>query len=352
MSIALSPFPAASFVPRSRMAGMSLVELMISIAIGLVLLSGMVVIFANTSTARNEVERTARQIENGRYALELLADDLRLAGFYGELNVGAVAAPAAVPDPCSTSAADWASAIPLHLQGYDEGSGVPSCLGATLKPATDVVVVRRTRACVAGVSGCPAVTAATPYLQVSLCSTEASTTPYVIGLEGTATFPLRLKDCATGAGLRQYLVHMYFVSTENDAGESIPTLKRREMTGSTTVETSLVDGIENLHFVYGIDNDGDGLPDAYTADPTNYTYAGCATCTPVNNWANVMTAQVFVLARNLDASPGYTDTKTYNFGVDASGNAVSVGPFNDRYRRHVYTTVVRIANPAGRRDTP
>jgi len=348
----MKPSDYRIFFPRSRMAGLSLVELMVSITIGLIVLAAVVGIFASTSSARNELERTSRQIENGRYAVELLSDDFRLAGFYGELNVGSVAVPGALPDPCSTTASDWAAAIPLHLQGYDNGSGAPACLPASVKTNTDIVVVRRARACVAGVSGCPAATAGQPYLQVSLCSTESATTPYVIGLQGTATYSLKLKDCTTTSGLRQYFVNIYFISTDNGAGQNVPTLKRLELAGASLTETPLVEGIEHLNIAYGIDNNGDGVPDAYTADPTNYTYAGCTTCTAVNNWANVITAKFHILARNIDTSPGHADTKTYNLGNDAAGNPVTVGPFNDGYRRHVYTSLVRIANPAGRRDIP
>ena len=85
---------------RVRAAGFSLVELMVSMAIGLMLLATLLVVFANASSARGELERSSRQIENGRYAVELLSDDLRVAGYYGEVNVGALAAPAALPDPC------------------------------------------------------------------------------------------------------------------------------------------------------------------------------------------------------------------------------------------------------------
>ena len=67
---------------RFRQAGISLVELMVSITLGLMILSGVLVVFVNTSAARNEVEKTSRQIENGRYASEVLSEDLRLAGFY------------------------------------------------------------------------------------------------------------------------------------------------------------------------------------------------------------------------------------------------------------------------------
>ena len=89
--------------PRRQQAGLSLIELMVSITLGLIILSGVLVVFTNTSASRNEIDRTSRQIENGRYASELITEDLRLAGFYGELDVSTVTPlPASMPgDPCS-----------------------------------------------------------------------------------------------------------------------------------------------------------------------------------------------------------------------------------------------------------
>lgn len=333
--------------PRS-MAGLSLVELMISVGLGLIILAAVTNIFVNTSNSRNEMERNSRQIENGRFAVDLLLDDFRMAGFIGELNVASVAVPGAVPDPCSTVLADWKAAIPLHVQGYPGGVGKPACVPA-IKAGTDVAVVRRARTCAAGVSGCPAAVNGQPFLQVSLCDTEAPTTPYVLGLQGTAAFPLTIRDCTTAAVKRQYMTNIYFVSDDNGSGQKVPTLKRMEFTGTGFVETPLVEGIEFFRVTYGLDTNGDGLPDVYTPDPVNYV---CGTCTPVENWRNVVTAEFYVVSRNIDASTGYSDAKTYNLGLDSAGNPIVVGPFDDPYRRHVFSSLIRIVNPAGRRDVP
>ena len=104
--------------PRRRQFGLSLIELMVSVTLGLLILSGVLVVFVNTSAARNEVERTSRQIENGRYASELLTEDLRLAGFYGELNV---ASPRA---GCVAGRSVLAHAGRLACMDTDSSSGV------------------------------------------------------------------------------------------------------------------------------------------------------------------------------------------------------------------------------------
>ena len=330
--------------------GVTLIELMISLTLGLILLAALLTVFSNSSAARSELERTSRQIENGRYAVQLLADDLRVAGFYGELNVGSMPVPAVLPDPCSISPAVWNTAIPLHIQAYDDGVGQPACLPINVKPNTDVLVVRRAKTCVAGVAGCEPVAAGKAYLQASLCNTDPA--QHVLDLQGSAAFPLMQKDCATAAAKREYMVNIYYISNDNGSGQSVPTLTRLEMSSGILVQVPLVEGIEEMNIEYGIDTDSDGQPDAYTADPTNFTYPGCTNCTPGNNWTNVLTARVHVLARSVDISPGHSDTRTYRLGLNAGGVPVVVGPKNDRYRRNVYSAMVRIANPAGRRDVP
>ena len=84
-----------------RQSGFSLVELMISIALSLMILAGLASVFVNSSATRKEIERTTRQIENGRYAVELLSNNIALASFYAEFDPTLLAAPGATVDPCS-----------------------------------------------------------------------------------------------------------------------------------------------------------------------------------------------------------------------------------------------------------
>jgi type IV pilus assembly protein PilW len=89
-------------------------------------------------------------------------------------------------------------------------------------------------------------------------------------------------------------------------------------------------------------NRGDGIPDG---DFVHCVTPGVAPCT-VNDLANVVVVKLYVLARSLETTPGYTDSKTYTLG------AATLGPFNDGFQRHVYSTTVRLTNVFGRRETP
>jgi type IV pilus assembly protein PilW len=356
---------------RGRQAGLSLVELMISITLGLMILSGVLVLFANTSAARNEVERTSRQIENGRYASELLTEDIRLAGFYGELAI-----PTTPPDstlypwpydPCSPTRDDWVAWIPVHLQGFDEsGFTSANCALTNRKANTDVLVVRRVRACAAGMADCEVAADGKPYLQVSQCATQMVTTEKRLGRKGVGvgseTFDMQKRSCLTTALAvqREYLVRIYFIATDNGAGQNIPTLKRLELncpanlsSACTWANVPMVEGIEEFQLRYGLDNNCDGQADVYVANPSTYV-APAGPCTGIpaaeaKNWMNVVTVQFHLLARNLEPSLGFTDTKKYILGKDAAGADIERTP-GGGYRRHVYSGLVRVANAAGRRE--
>ena len=63
--------------------GVSLVELMVSITIGLILIAGVMSIFFSSKVTYMANEKTARLQENGRVALDLITHDLRSAGYLG-----------------------------------------------------------------------------------------------------------------------------------------------------------------------------------------------------------------------------------------------------------------------------
>jgi hypothetical protein len=96
----------------------------------------------------------------------------------------------------------------------------------------------------------------------------------------------------------------------------------------------------------------------YSASPD--LYQGCSdTSTPtcVQHWASVVSAKVYLLARDLDGSPAHADAKVYTLGrvadaADGSGAPKTVGPFADRFKRSVFQQVVRLQNASGRRFSP
>lgn len=376
----------------TRSRGFTIIEFMIAITLSLLVLAALTAAFVASSRSRTEIERANEQMENGRFALQILIDDLETAGFYSTLDIDlALTAdtplplPVAKPRPCSVALAELRAAMPLHVQGYDSLAALdsdfddcPADLLADYKPGTDIVVVRRTSTTVGGTFN------GAPYFQASLCATQLASLNYDDYFKiGTAAGALTRtkRDCVTTADRRAFLVHVYFVANNDVAGDNVPTLKRAELgnslnPGGFTV-VPLAHGVQDLQLEYGIDTDGsliggDGTPDVFTTNPdlADYdaagaptaTYADCAAHAAqcIQNWRNVVALRLNVLARNSAPTRDHVETKVYTLGFyDDGTNICAYDPdddgtcdtFGDGFKRHVYQTSVRLNNPAGRRES-
>lgn len=369
---------------RRNQGGFSIVELMIAIALGLLVLTGLISIFVKNSLARSEIERSNRQIESGRYAMSLLTEDLRMAGFLSSFNpydsivrpnsppLGPDTAPitaamASMPDPCDASLANLNKSFFFHVQGYDNAGTIPSCV-SDARAGSDILVIRRVSTCVAGPTvepGCDAVIAGAPYFQASNCyqATELAKNSggtaaakdyqayFALDTNTASGMTRHALDCAAAAEYRRYLTHIYFVANNSVDTDGIPTLKRAELGAAGFTIVPLVEGIETMQLEYGVDANDDGAIDGYTTDPGSYN--GCAGANCVLNWLRTYAVNVNLLARNIEKSPGYTDSKTYTLGLklDGTNNVFPAsGTFADAYKRHAYTAAVRLENPSGRRS--
>lgn len=347
---------------RRRVRGLTLIELMVTIAIGMLIVASMAVLLASNTRARDETEKTSLKIENGRFSIEVLTGEIQNAGYLAELDPRNLTLPAAKPDPCATDAATVAQALRLHVQGYDNATASTlSCL-PDLKPGTDVVVVRRASGCVAGVGDCAALASGDLAFQASSChgGTELGSPSvsdhYKLSSSGTSTLTLTRYNCTTQAEIRRFNVRIYYVANNDRAGDGIPTLKVAELSAGAFAHVSLAQGVEDLQVEYGLDlapaTLTDGVADVYTPDPDLYN--GCAAAACVQQWASVVTARLFVLARGKDVTGGHVDAKTYVLGHNAdgtggaSGTDKTTGPIGDAYRRNVFQSLVRFYGPAGR----
>jgi type IV pilus assembly protein PilW len=361
---------------RRRVAGLTMIELMIAITVALVLLAALSVMYGSSINASNQLERSNRQIENGRYAIQLLRDELQIAGFMGELNLrNGFMFPPAVPDFCVThlttagglpadaitaglspaanqvgdtvlDGLDYlAASITVYVQGLNDvdPAALPSCLsGADVRRDTDIIVVRRLLSCATTDPGC-AFQAGAPYLQASQCSTQLNVLDrFRLRADADlAAFTLQPLGCGAGARMpiRRYLTHIYFIANNNLDGDGIPTLKRRELTRDGFTTSALVEGIEQLQFEYGVDGTDaggnplplDGAPDTYVDLPAN-----------VGQWANTRTVRVHLLSRSTERRPGYDDKNSYRLG-----SKILAAP-RDAFTRQVFQTVVQLHNAEGR----
>lgn len=66
-----------------KQQGLSLVELMISVALGLILMTGVMKIFVSSKVVFGTQQGLSRIQETGRLAIDFIARDVRMAGYYG-----------------------------------------------------------------------------------------------------------------------------------------------------------------------------------------------------------------------------------------------------------------------------
>jgi type IV pilus assembly protein PilW len=359
------PRPARQIAVRSHrhQAGLTLIEFMVSIAIGMLMIAALATLIASQSSTRAEIDKSGKMIENGRYAAQTLTNDVQMAGYWGELPTQP-AAPASLSDPCSLVTTDLDAAMGLAVQGYDAPATLPTNLAVCVQnqmPGTDLLVVRRADPDMSAVQTAGAIDLAKVvpgqvYLQTGMDSTGTTLTDVVaVGSSSAATnattFVLKKKDNVSVANLRKMVVHIYYISqcsvlnssgtcTNADGGTPIPTLKRVELGvagGVPTLTTATVaEGIENLQIDYGIDSDGDGAPDG--SDIAAPTFA---------QWPDVVTLKVYLLARSADLTAGFSDSKTYGMGVAGSVSPASTAL---AYKRHLFVQSVRLVNPSSRRE--
>lgn len=354
--------------------GLSLIELMVSITLGMLVVAAVLALYLNITRTNNEMAKANRQIESGRFAIQVLQGDLIHAGFWGALGytmapAPAMPAPTAIPSPCVVS--DWIytwdspdakttpppekvkNLLAIPVQGFADASTLTAGCGfnpANVLPSSDVLVVRHANTCVTG-AGCEGDTLVNPddgpHIQVSACRTDPSPeAAYIIGAP-PAAFPLREKDCVTPAERRKIVSNIYYLA--NDAN-GVPNLMRAALIDGAYSVQPLIEGIEALRFEYGIDtlgrnglpisaaNPGDGSADIYESCPA----AGCTQ----EQLANIVAVKIHVLARNLETTPGHKDTKSYKLGT------TTIPKTDDGYKRHVFSTTVRLVNPSARREAP
>lgn len=338
-------------VERNSQFGVTLVELMIAMVLGLLVVGTVFSVYVVSSRNFTQDERYAFMQESGRYAFKVLTEDLIMADFWGQML-----APDTIGTTLTPSAAGCANAIDMFdatsallFNNYHESPAVTHfnpCNEITDDhlAGTDILLLKR-------VAGSPA---ARTFIDVADTDGDGDTAETIEEGSGTAgTVYLRtngttgnfVNDSSStnkptvGQADWQYVPHVYFIRDHyQTAADGIPTLCRMSAIANSlefgNPETSAADqpqclapGIEDLHLEFGLDTTNDGIANLYVATPTT------------TQIEDVIAARVYLLARSPDPIGGYTNAKTYSLGDR------SIGPLNDGFYRRVFSTTVSLRNP-------
>ncbi|MBP6682491.1 MAG: PilW family protein [Halioglobus sp.] len=304
--------------------GLSLVELLVALAIGVVLCFGAMNLLLHSKLSYLEAEELARLQESGRHALRYISYELAMAGHLAALLPGTRVPPVESGSPCFDHLMQTQRAVE-HLNDVNPagepgagGTGLPAdCLLAGRHiPGTDVLLTRRS-------ASAPAAVGAVPGGGVNADDL------YLLAAPDYASYQLQ----RGGAGLQargelwEYLPQVLFLRNySRSVGDGVPALCRkrpgRSANGMAPAEC-LVEGVENLQLEFGIDEDGDHRPDRYEPAPDAAQLQAA------------VAARIYLLLRSIHPLPGHRDERSYFLG-----NRRVTAAEDGHYRRLMQTTVL------------
>ena len=323
----------------SQQTGFSLIEVMVTLVLGLVVLASIVNLFINTKQNHAQNDRVSSVLENGRFALRMLATDLKTVGFMGGVldnnNISKDGSLSLVTDCGESGETDWAYDFTTYrfmqflynTNGSTANSQFHCINSGNVVDDTDVLAIKRVYT--------EKETASLSQDAVYLRSDYNSGCLWFHSTSSTS--PSGSSCPTTGYEDWRYILNVYYIRNyANTAGDGIPTLCKKYLSvttgGSpepTMSELCLAEGVEYFHVQYGLDTDTpkDGIPNQYVSNPSEEQVSNDA-----------ILARIYVLVRSKTEDPNFSNNKTYYMG----DRTVTV---NDKYYRRMYSTQVVLRNP-------
>ncbi|HEL3813795.1 TPA: PilW family protein [Stenotrophomonas maltophilia] len=376
---------------RAAMAGLSLVELMVALVISLVLMLGVVQVFIASQTASRLSEGASRVQENARFALDFLERDIRMAGHMGCVNdqahvvknqgdpvshLGATSgdgspldfsvsiqgfdAPETTPGGSLTLGADWSAptGLPTAIEGL-----IPAPAGGS-----DVLVLR-----FFAPEGVP-VTAISTDGGNALLDMDSTRVARLTGVGVGDPTLFGIADCghadvfagtlsaarvtAASLDLSRYAAQptgqtmlyraesmVYYVGINPETKQPGLRRARADSDGAYSINEELVEGIESLQLMYGLDNTANISLDTPPAGNITQFAAADGVSTDADaagaaQWLRVGQVQVGLLARSPSPS---SSTRSAN-ALSVLGVGFANGDKSDGHYRSSYEVSIALRN--------
>ncbi len=340
-----------------KQQGFSLIEIMIALVIGLVLLGGAISIFISNKAVYSLESELSRMQESGRFLIDVMTKDIRMAGYNGCSSRGTVTPtvlannppPLAVTDANAitgynfNTAGDWNPNLPDFVTSA-------TAINANVLDNTDVVNVQRASECGAQLTGNMTADNANVQVvqpnscnlakdQVVMISDCASADVFAISSNPTSGSGSQTLAHATGVNSDNKLSKIYgpdsqvyrqlsntFYMANGASGDPAVWLAawNPAVAGNYDIY-ELADGVEQMQILYGEDTGGGNE----YAD----TYVDASA---VANWANVRSVRINLLLRSRDRIT--TEPRAFVF------NGANANTGNDLRLRLAFSTTVALRN--------
>ncbi len=343
--------------------GASLIEIMIALLIGIILTSGAVSIFISNNAAANLASQLSRMQENGRFLIEILSKEIRMAGYTGCSSRGNI-----TPNVITKSPPLLTFGNENAVRGFDTGIGgwapyppIEFLSIITLDPVTslsnigdsDILSIQRLDECsinLIGLSTSSPLRVPYPHdcdfnqrkpLTVSNCEGMELFQPRLIDYNSTSDVQrLRYdggpnnnldfrRNYDTNASVAVPHANFFYVGDNNDGGRSLY-MASWDPDGDANIEKTdyqfyeLAKGVQRMEILYGEDTGGDEYIDRYvTADA-------------VSNWTRVRSVRIDLLLQSADNTTA--EARPFMF------NGANANTANDKRLRLAFSTTISLRN--------
>lgn len=366
--------------------GFSILELMVALLIGTILMGGAVSIFIGNKNTNRMVSELSRMQEAGRFIIDYMSKEIRLAGYYGCTSRFEKADPGTVKLNVMTRTASPYDFTDSNLavsglhghNGEDRGQYDPSIIKTTnltlalyefnndkknrVFPGTDVINIQRANTCQEPLKKMTTTGEGAIFeLNSNACKFEKAQTVMIsdcktadaFSIEDTAnnvavsvqhsknlnedinTAAFIATEYGTDAYASRLLSNTFFVGpTDRVDNKNIVKLALYvaswdpdDIVGLSANDykvEELVEGIQDMQILYGVDTSGNEYVDEYLD------------ASKINDWSDVRNVRVHVLMQSEDL----ITTEGHSFWF----NGAEANPKNDRRLRLVFSTTVALRN--------
>lgn len=269
-----------------KQCGLSVVELLVAVVIGMLLLTGVLQVFLASKQTYSSNEAASRLQENGRFALEFIAQSARHAGYIEPANTD-------TEKPAPIASTQNATCGDCSIDGTDDTS--------------EEVVARRSDK--VGF-----------ILQPKIQSDERFN---CLGKSVIGSGPTdEIND-------NDLIINQFLITTSNTI-QGLSCRSYNIRTGKSEEQT-LIDGIDALQIQYGLSANSSDLNSVSQ-------YVSADRVTELNKWNDVTAIRIAVLANSVERTTPPTPARSYVL-LDAAPIVI-----DDGRARQVFTTTIKLRN--------
>lgn len=322
--------------PLKKQQGLSLVELMVAIVLGLILVAGVIELFVNNRQAYRVQDAQSRLQENGRYAMKVLTQSIERAGYLGCATRSALNINNMLDTPNGYL---WDFTTPIEgneATGTNQWTPARDSLITSPVGGSDILTIRTIEPPELRVVSHPT-TGAPGSADITVNSghgLEAGN--IVLAHDCVAGAIFELTSGTTSAGILRHnktlgynfgagwvnkiATNSFYIRTR--ANMPVPSLYLKN---GTSNPNEIIEGIESMQIQYGVDTSGNGSADAYQ------------TANQVGNWNNVVSVRINLVMVSVENNLTLNNSQPYRL----DGKVITP---NDRRLRRVFTRTVTLRN--------